>query len=183
VYGRKNSLILRDALKQLLHKEVVRPHSLDELKDRYLVRQKYTPVSFQDYVYHESRKSFQGLFQKRDFFFRYIKDWCDLREKYGDVVYKNLGSATIKAQIVDDSESIFTPCTYSITGVEVLDGTTRSPITEISSFRGRFCEQALIDEMVLARGKLEMVAKESRIHYRLLLGNRVTDYMVSLRKT
>ncbi|MHA2408143.1 MAG: nucleotidyltransferase domain-containing protein, partial [Candidatus Ranarchaeia archaeon] len=75
VYGKNNGLILRDTLKQLLHKEVVRPYSLCELKDRYHVRQKSTPVSFQDYVYHESRKSFQGFFQRRDFFIRYVKNW------------------------------------------------------------------------------------------------------------
>lgn len=54
------------------------------------------------------------------------------------------------------------------------------PIEEIVSFRGRFCEQAKNGETIEAQGKVELVTnkKNRREYYRLILGNKPTDYMV-----
>ena len=54
------------------------------------------------------------------------------------------------------------------------------PLREIVSFRGRFCEQASNGEMVEAQGKIELVTnkKNGDEFYRLILGNKPTDYMV-----
>ena len=83
-------------------------------------------------------------------------------------------------EIVDESEAIFTPCTYKIRNVEILEGSSiKDPITEIVSFRGRFCEQALRDEIIIAQGKIERVQKrDGHTNLRLLLGNRISDYMI-----
>jgi predicted nucleotidyltransferase len=54
------------------------------------------------------------------------------------------------------------------------------PIHEIVSFRGRFCEQANIGEAIEAQGKVELVTnkKSGDEYYRLILGNKPSDYMV-----
>ena len=52
-------------------------------------------------------------------------------------------------------------------------------ITEINSFRGRFCEHAKDGERVLVRGKLEeVVFKDSQKYLRILLTNQIHDKMI-----
>ena len=84
---------------------------------------------------------------------RFVKDWSEISEKYGDVYYKNSGYARIAATVADDSEALFTPCTYRLENVKVADGPALEPITEVVSFRGRFCEQAKTGERIVAQGK------------------------------
>jgi predicted nucleotidyltransferase len=80
---------------------------------------------------------------------------------------------------VDDSEMNFTPCRYKISNVKFLEGTCAESVEEIVSFRGRFCEQAKNGETVVAQGKVERVQKlGEREHYRLLLGNKISDHMI-----
>ncbi len=114
-----------------------------------------------------------------DYFVRFVKDWNEISEKYGDVCYKNAGYARITATVADDSEALFTPCTYRLENVKVLDGPALEPITEVVSFRGRFCEQAKTGETIAAQGKVEHVTetKGKSEHYRLILGNKPQDYM------
>lgn len=180
IYGRANGFIIRDTLKDLLQDgEDVKAYGLDFLRKRHAIRQRDTPVSVQDYVFHESRKTFQGTFKGRDFFLRYVKDWHEVEERYGDAVYRAMGYAKITGRVLDDAESLFTPCTYPMGDVDVLTGTA-ALVTEVSSFRGRFCEQAVRGEWIVAQGKLERVSREGQIHHRLLLGNDPRDYMVTL---
>jgi predicted nucleotidyltransferase len=179
IYGRVNGFVLRNTMKQLLRDgEDVKAYGRDFLRRRYEIRQRATPVSVPDYVFHESRKSFQGTFKGRDFFLRYVKDWHEVAERYGDAIYRTMGYTTITGRVLDDAESLFTPCTYSLEDVEVLAGTA-APVTEVASFRGRFCEQAVRGEWIVAQGKLERVSWKGQIHHRLLLGNDPRDYMVT----
>jgi len=96
------------------------------------------------------------------------------------VCFKNSGHAKITAKIADSSDSLFTPCTYKVDHVKVVEGHRLEPIREIVSFRGRFCEQAKNGEAVTAQGKVELVTnkKNGDEYYRLILGNKPSDYMV-----
>jgi predicted nucleotidyltransferase len=153
---------------------------LDELKGLFDFRSKDTLVSLEDFVKTESRKVLQGKFMDRDYFIRFVKEWNEISEKYGDVCYRNCGYVKIEATVVDDTEAIFTPCTYKIEDVKVVEGPKLQPIMEIASFRGRFCEQAKKGEIVIAQGKIEHVKDQKRgcEYFRLLLGNKPTDYMI-----
>jgi predicted nucleotidyltransferase len=182
IYGSENSVAVRAALKKLLQEEeVVTAYGREGLRSRYNERQRNTLVSFNDYVFHEARKTFQGFYGGREFFIRYVKEWREVTERYGDTVYRNEGYATVKGRVVDSSESLFTPCTYAMANVEVMAGET-ALVTEVSSFRGRFCDQAVRGEWVVAQGKLESVTTQGETHYRLLLGSSPRDYMVTLRE-
>jgi predicted nucleotidyltransferase len=182
VYGTENAMAVHVALKKLLQeKEMVTTFGREGLRSRYNQRQRNTPVSFNDYIFHEARKTFQGFFGGQEFFIRYVKEWREITEQYGDTVYRNAGAATIKGRVVDASESLFTPCTYALADVEVMAG-KRGLVTEASSFRGRFCDQATTGEWILAKGKLERVTTHGQIHYRLLLGGSPEDYMVTLHE-
>jgi predicted nucleotidyltransferase len=181
VYGSKSCYRVYRALKSLLEdeKSQVGSYRSDELKKLFDFRSRDTVTSFEDFVRTESRKVLQGTFMERDYFVRLVKDWNEVEERYGTIRYKSVGYARIEARVADDSEMIFTPCCYRIEDVKVIEGTRVEPIEEIVSFRGRFCEQARNGETVIAQGKVERVQKPGeREHYRLLLGNNISDHMI-----
>lgn len=182
VYGSENCFKVRATLRKLLEEgdTPFKPYSLGELRRLFAFRSKDTRMSFKDFVKVESRKVFQGKFAERDFFIRFVKDWNEISEKYGDVCYRNCGYLKIEATVVDDSEAIFTPCTYKITNVKVIDGVNLQPIKAIVSFRGRFCEQAKKGEAVIAQGKIEHVKdyRSGDEYFRLIIGAKPSDYMI-----
>jgi len=181
VYGSENCRKVYEALKSLTRDKIghVKAYSLEGLQKLFEFRVRDTQTSFEDFVRTESRKILQGKFKDRDYFIRFVKDWREIEAEYGTIRYKNVGYAKIKAEIEDDSEAIFTPCNYKIRNARVLEGPS-FPIEEIASFRGRFCEQARKGETVVAQGKVERVTdfRQNREHFRLLLGNKPSDFMV-----
>jgi len=181
IYGTKNCLKIYETLKSAIKdsKNGLKAYTLEELKRLYGFRSKDTKMSFDDFVATESRKVLQGKFFRHDYFVRCLKDLDEVEERYGDVMYRKMGYAKIKATILDDSEAIFTPCRYSVDDVRMLTGKWGKVVTEIVSFRGRFCEQARKGEIVVAQGKVEKVQKKNGdTFFRLLLGGKPSDYMV-----
>lgn len=180
VYGRRNSLRVHDALKALLRERSspVLPYDLRDLEKLYSFRVRDTRVSFEEFVRSERRKVMQGKFAGRDYFIRFVLDSGEARENYGDRTYTSLGRARVEAWVHEDSDSVFTPCSYGVTGVKVVSGSMPHPVEEIASFRGRFCEQALRGERVFAEGSLEEVrGKDGTTYYRLVLGEDPSDFM------
>ncbi|HSQ48501.1 MAG TPA: hypothetical protein VLL96_02325 [Candidatus Deferrimicrobiaceae bacterium] len=182
VYGVENSRKVYATLKELRrHADSgFKPYSQVELKTLYDFRSKDTQMTFEDFQLVESRKAFQGMFMGTDYFVRFVKDWREISERYGDVCYQNSGYVKVTAEIDDASDALFTPCSYRLKNVEVLEGPNLSPISEVVSFRGRFCMQATEEEKIIAQGKAELVSnqKTGGTHYRLILGNKPSDYMV-----
>ena len=185
VYGVESCRRAYAALQSLLKDEGshLKSYSREDLRALFDFRSKDTVMSFEDFIKVESRKAFQGKFMGTDYFIRFVKDWNQTGEQYGDVCYKNCGYARITATVADDSEALFTPCTYKIENAKVVEGATLQPILEIVSFRGRFCEQARKGEAIIAQGKVERVIdkRKEREHYRIILGNKPSDYMVLSR--
>ena len=181
VYGVKSSLKLYEALEALTRDEasLVKVYTRSGLRTLYGFRYRDTKVPFDDFTATESRKVLQGTFLGRDFFIRCIKDWDELEERYGDRVYKRVGRARIRARVSGDLDAILTPCRYSVDNVQALNGKLGEAVSEIASFRGRFCEQARRGETVIAEGKIEEVQdKDGLSYFRLLLGGKPTDFMI-----
>jgi hypothetical protein len=185
VYGVENSRKVYVALQDSRsHSDTgFKPYSQAELKALYDFRSKDTQMTFEDFQLVESRKAFQGMFMGTDYFVRFVKDWHELSERYGEVFYQNSGYVKVTAEIDDASDALFTPCTYRLKNVEVLEGPNLSPISEVVSFRGRFCMQATEEEKITTQGKAELVTnqKTGETHYRLIIGNKPSDYMVLAR--
>jgi len=181
VYGSENSRKAYTALQSLLETNTshFKPYTLMELKTLFDFRSKDTKMSFEEFKRVETRKAFQGKYDGTDYFVRFVKDWKEVNEQYGDVCYENAGYAKISATIADDSEALFTPCTYQIKDLKIIDGTLQEGITEIASFRGRFCQQAKTGETVTAQGKIERVTdnRKKDQHYRIIMGNQPADFM------
>lgn len=185
VYGVKNCRKVYSIMENFLGEKQgpFKPYTRRGLEALFDFRSKDTVVGFEDFVRSESRKVLQGKFMETDYFIRFVKNWSEIDERYGDVQYVNVGYAKVKATVADDSQSIFTPCVYKISDARVLEGNS-FPFTEIASFRGRFCEQARNGEDVIVQGKVERVIdnKRNREHFRLLLGNKPSDYFVTISK-
>jgi uncharacterized protein len=182
IYGVENSRKAYAALMELLKikDSGFKSYSQEELQTLFDFRSKDTQMSFEDFETVENRKAFQGMFMGTDYFIRFVKDWSETGEQYGDVCYKNSGYVKIIAVIDDSSDALFTPCTYKLKDATVVEGGQLAPINEIVSFRGRFCEQATVGERVEAQGKVELVTdkKGSSEYYRLIIGSKPSDYMV-----
>lgn len=181
VYGSETGYQVQATLKSMREDKnsPFKAYNLDGLKELFDFRSKDTITSFEDFVRTDSRKVSHGKFMGKHFFIRFVKDLNEISEQYGTIIYKPEGRARIKATITDDSEAIFTPCSYKLANVEILEGTKVEPIEEIVSFRGRFCEQARSGEAVIAEGKLERVQQEGKHdHFRLLLGSKPSDHMI-----
>jgi hypothetical protein len=181
VYGKENCEDVYETLRQLIREEKrVTSYGFKDLEKLYKFRSKDTWMSIEDFLEMERRKFSQGKFMGRDFFVRFIPDWDEVDERYGDRLYRNSGYAKIEAKVTDDSDSIFTPCKYLISEAKVLDGTDISFLKEIVSFRGRFCGQAKKGETAIAQGKVEkVIEKDGTEYFRLIIGAKPSDFMIS----
>ena len=186
IYGTRASLEFQDKLKtKLLTSNNCRMYNLTEYKTHYNWRVGGSGISFESFLRSEKRKIHQGKFNGVDFFIRYIKSPNEWDGTFYDYKYKDLGRIKVKAKIIDSTNSIFTPCSYKIDSLKVLESKNirnnidLNNLNEISSFRGRFCEQAIKGESVMVEGKLEEVNfKGSKTHLRILLTNQNHDKMI-----
>jgi predicted nucleotidyltransferase len=182
VYGSSNCLAVYEGIGSLYVKSnsPVRPYNEDELRKLFKFRSSDTFTEWDPFLKTEGRKRLQGVFKNREYFVRFVKDQNEVKETYGEVIYKSLGRTTIKGRVTNDDEALFTPCAYKITNIEIIEGEGEeiTTIDEISSFRGRFCEVAKKGERVVARGKLELVRdKSGREHHRVLIGGEKEDFL------
>ena len=127
----------------------------------------------------QARKVNEGRFRGRQYFVRFVKRPADVKERYGDLRFESLGSATIRARVANDHDAIFTPCHYTVEEVTFLEGKSVADLHEIVSFRGRFSDQARVGEWAVARGSLEHVVPQAGPAYRrLIVGGRAGDYLL-----
>ena len=77
IYGVENCRKAYAALQRLLKKadSGFKPYSQEELQTLFDFRSKDTQMSFEDFAKVESRKAFQGMFMKTDYFIRFVKEW------------------------------------------------------------------------------------------------------------
>ncbi|MHA1240583.1 MAG: hypothetical protein ACTSQU_07285 [Promethearchaeota archaeon] len=183
IYGTHESLEFQDNIKKIFDiSKSLKKYNKQEYKTHYDWRFGGASFNFEHFLKSEIRKLHQGKFRGTDFFLRYIKSPEDWKGNFYDYKFKNLGRIEIKAKIIDSTDSIFTPCSYKIKGIEITDKNLMinkinlEDITEINSFRGRFCEHAKDGENVLVKGKLEeVIFKGNQKHLRILLTDQTQD--------
>jgi len=184
VCGVQSSWAVQRTLKRLLAGGTGEVRRLDEqgVQELYASRVADTQMSFPDFVGSEREKVIQGQFRDRPYFIRFLKAPTEVDEKYGDRLFLSRGRVGIEATVTDASEAIFTPCRYAVDKVRFLGDSRVECLSEIVSFRGRFCEQAQAGDVVQVSGTLERVqVKDGRSWHRLLLGNHPEDTMLVRR--
>ncbi|HEY0090221.1 MAG TPA: hypothetical protein VGB37_15340 [Candidatus Lokiarchaeia archaeon] len=182
IYGTENSLQFQENLNDILSDcGFCRKYNSQEFITHYEWRAGGSDVNFNDFVKSEQRKLHQGMYKGYDFFIRYIKSPKDWNGVFSDFKYSNLGRIKLKAKITDATDSIFTPCSYEVEILKVLEcnipnDLIKQRLREINSFRGRFCEHAKNGEDIIVEGKLEKVSfKNKEEYYRILLTDQVKD--------
>jgi len=187
VYGTNTGLLFQKSLMNIFNKIYeCRMYNQEDFVKHYQWRFGGSEIDYDDYLRSEKRKLHQGLYRNIDFFIRYIKSPEDWRGTYYDYKFNNYGRIKIKAEIINSDGAIFTPCSYEIKCKKVIQSELKlnkvkySDIIEVSSFRGRFCEQAIKGESVLVEGKLERVRYKDNEYLRILLTDQVRDKMLVL---
>lgn len=186
IYGTEASLKFQENMAEIFKKSNnCRKYNLDEYKSHYDWRVGGSNIPFEDFLRSEQRKLHQGKFFNHDFFIRYIISPKDRNGSFYDYQYKNYGRIKLKAEITESKYSIFTPCSYKIKPIKILEKELISKniklkdISAINSFRGRFCEHAREKETVVVEGKLEKVTFKNEIeHLRILLSDPIHDKMI-----
>lgn len=180
VYGEKNCREAYEALKNLFNEKnsPIKPYNEEELKKLYDFRIRDTLMDYAAFLFSEKRKCMSGKINGKDFFIRFLKEPSEIPEKYGDIKYVSLNNARIEGLILDDKEAIFTPCRYIIEHTKTLEGDAPR-ISEIASYRGRFCDQVREMERFIAQGKVEKVITKNETYYRLLLGGEKEDFLIA----
>ncbi len=153
----------------------IRKYSEDSLARLYINRVIETPIGFKEFVAQERRRVLEGLYRNREYFIRLI-DRSNTDDIYGVYRCRKLGGATMMLRVVDAKRSIYTPCRYGVEVLKVLEG-VNVDVEEVYSLRGRFNEIANEDEIVIARGTVELLEyRGGDRKYRLYLGDP-GDYM------
>ena len=168
VYGLQNALKVRAMMKE---RRSDRIHSVDgkELQDWCATVAEHFPLSYEETQYLAVRRWNYGFFDGRYFSIHSIRKDDEIRENYGDRVYRDRGVARVRAVVSDASESLFMPAVYRVEDVEVLEGAeeVRHQMQEIVSYEGLYRDVVDSGEEVDARGKLESVNDQ---YYRLAIG-------------
>jgi predicted nucleotidyltransferase len=189
IYGTENSYNFQQKLPILFERiSELRKYNLKEYKNHFNWRVGGSDITFENFMKSERRKLHQGKFHDYDFFIRYIKSPHDWKGNYYDYRYTNLGRIKIRALINESQDSIFTPCSYKIEPLEILNKNqiladfNFKNILEVNSYRGRFCEHAKDGEIVLVEGKLEKVQFKNNLEfYRIILTDQTIDKMIIMK--
>jgi len=162
VYGRANSLRVKEVVNEFLNlsiKGFERPKG-DMLKAwaEDIVRI-HPSLSLNEAMKLYSAKWNRALYKGRQFSIHPVKLEAEVREAYGDRIYKPVGEATVKCKIADDTDSLFLPCSYAVEDVQVLSCSIsgKLDIREVISHEGLYSDIASRGEYVVVRGKLEEV--------------------------
>ncbi|MFQ6086024.1 MAG: hypothetical protein ACE5OY_07160, partial [Candidatus Bathyarchaeia archaeon] len=91
IYGKKNCLLAHEALQGLAEDGRLKAYDREDLLHIY--REWHKVLPFNNFMELERRKPFKGRFKGRRFYIRFVRDWGEVREKYGDVNLKSVGLA------------------------------------------------------------------------------------------
>jgi predicted nucleotidyltransferase len=178
VYGLENAWKVRAALKERRSARI-RPVTGKVLEEWCASVANHFPLSYEEARYLAGRRWNYGFFgdqalrpaQDRYFSIHPTRKDDEIRENYGDTVYREKGAARIRATVSDASESLFMPALYRIERVEVIETAGAQDdalsLKEVVSYEGLYRDVVDSGAEIEARGKLESVNEQ---YYRLVIG-------------
>ena len=174
VYGLKESLKVKEALGKALEDKSVEVERFPEDMIRaWCIRKSKThPLTPEEAREIISRKWNLGFFEGTRFSVHPVLTEREA-EEYGSRVYRPVGKATVKAEVVDATWSIFLPAIYEVRVSSFIEGPRLENLREVCCYEDLYAGVATEGEEVLARGKVEMVVDKVRgaTYYRLLVGS------------
>ena len=175
VYGRKNSLKIKETLLSLYEekeKDISKLHG-DSLNRWCKEKVEDYPLTFDEAKKLYDRKWNYGLFERTNFSVHPVKLDSEITEQYGDKIFTPVCVIKIKATISEISDSLFLPHTYSVQKVIVEEGPELHDIREVTVYEGVYSGIFEIGEEIIVRGKLEKVVdkRSQEVYYRVLVGS------------
>jgi predicted nucleotidyltransferase len=175
VYGKAACRKFYDNMSDNYNKiQGVKPYSGD-LLDAHLTFRWGELVRYHDILGKiESKKVLQGLFNGHEFFIRLVKRPNETDEYYGKMQYEMMDYYRTCCIVKDDSDSIFTPCVYTV------ESSGNRNLKRLVSYRGRFTEQITKGMSARVKGRLERVTDTTTgdSFQQLVLGENSTDYLL-----
>lgn len=176
IHGHENALKVKQTMKTIRsegHTDIV-PLNLTEREKWQKDKAQRFGMSQDDAAVIFARKWNMGEYKKTRFSLHPIRILEELDEKYGDKTFIRKGDIEVQATIIDDSETIFLPSIYKINDVKILNGKNVENIREIVSYEGLFDSIGEKNEVVRAKGQLELVKDiHKKInYYRIVIGSR-----------
>jgi predicted nucleotidyltransferase len=173
-YGKKNGLIVRKTLPELLNGQDPRIKRIsgEEMPTPARQARLHFMNKEQCRLFYE-RKWNRGSFMGTPFSVNPVLEPDDLRERYGQYRYIPLGMVEAHAIVADASESIFVPAKYLVSNAKVTRGNVVEDIDEIVSYDRDYGDVAYEEEKILVRGKLERVENtlDKSFCHRIVVGS------------
>ena len=180
VYGLKNHRKAMEVFKNFKDKEVEihqisKKITLNRIQDSYWERiykkrMKDLSLSKEEFCWYEDRKNNRGLIEGVLFDILATRNWDETSGEWGDTKYCPKGSSTIQANVESSIASFDNPAIYTLENIKIIDGLDVD-IKELVSFTHTYAGQAIEEEEIIAKGKLEKVLKDNgESSYRLVVG-------------
>lgn len=176
VYGVENSRRVKEALTRIYTDRAadLQRFSGAKAEEWCLNKLRLYPLTYEEAKTLLDRKWNIGLFRGTAFSMHPVKFEREVKEKYGERVFRPRGMVKITATVIDDSESDFMPAKYLVEDVKVLEGLQVDDICEVASYEGLYAGVASRGEKIVACGKLEHVVdnKRGEEYHRVLVGSQ-----------
>jgi predicted nucleotidyltransferase len=169
ICGGTNAWKVREALKQtsdisFLHKSCEK-RTLDHWLKNYSLT-----VSEAETIY--KLKWNYGYFKDRPFSIHAVRKHLDNVEQYGEKHFFPQGIVEGMAEVTAADESLFLPCTYKVSGLEVKFGGRLVEVNEVVSYDGFYIGLFEAGNHISIKGKLEkLISKDGRNSLRILIGS------------
>ena len=129
----------------------------------------------------EAARKFQGRYKGKIFMYNATKKPEQVREKYGAYRYIPLDAVRFQATVSDDSETMYRPSTYKISGYKPIDDQSeldldKIPVQVVSNI-GLYRNVARCGSDIKVSGKLERVEStaSSEVFYQVVVGTATSE--------
>lgn len=180
VYGLENHKKAKDTFAKYKNqpvyiKELDKSIQLNQIEDQfwerlYNKRMKDSSLTKEEFCWYESRKHNRGTINGTLFDILSTRNYDEIEGEWGDTVYEPMGISKIECTIKSAISAFDNPAVYKVKNVKILEGIDVD-ITEVASYTHTYAGEALDNEIVYCKGKLEkVITKNKEDSYRIVVG-------------
>lgn len=172
VYGKEKFWELMKYLQKAEHPDL-RWKTYDEWESFYKKRNRHMIHEKNIYIENMDKKRSEGFFSNTLFVIFAVENEEESWFTWGKEKYTRTGSATFKASIVNEKDSVVRPGCYAIKDSTFIAGDEECkdiPITKIVFFSRDYCMLAYSGEEVEVSGVIEKVEDSTNSYYRIVVG-------------
>jgi predicted nucleotidyltransferase len=129
----------------------------------------------------DAARKFQGRYQGKIYMYNATRQFNEISTKFGQYKYTPLSSVRFQATVCDDSEAMYRPATYKISGYKPLDSESdlsgdKIPIQVVSNI-GCYRNIAKQGGEIKVSGKLEKVEsiRDNKVFYQVVVGSATSE--------